>query len=43
MVAGNLGRSAVPSSVLDALVSWRMWAAIQRENFEMMKSGEGDG
>jgi hypothetical protein len=43
MVAGNLGRSAVPSSALDALVCWRRWAAMQRENFELMKSGEGDG
>ena len=43
MVAGNLGRSAVPSSALDTLVCWRRWAAMQRENFELMKSGEGDG
>jgi hypothetical protein len=42
MVAGNLGRSAVPSSALDPLVCWRRWAAMQRENFELMKSGEGD-
>jgi hypothetical protein len=43
MVARNLGRSAVPSSALDALVCWIRWAAMQRENLGLMKSGEGDG
>ena len=41
--AGNLGRSAVPSSALDTLVCWRRWAAMQGKNFELMKSGQGDG
>src|ERR1700722_6047620 len=40
---GTWGGQPVPSSALDALVSWRRWAAMQRENFELMKSGEGDG
>jgi hypothetical protein len=43
MIVGNLGRSAVPSSALDALVCWRRWAAMQRENLGLMKSGEEDG
>ena len=43
MFAGNLGRSAVPNGALDALVRWRRWAAMQRENLELMKSGEEDG
>jgi hypothetical protein len=41
MVAGNLGRSAIPSGALDALE--KVWAAMQRENLELTKSGEGDG
>ena len=43
MIAGNLGRSAVPSSALNALVCWRRWATIQIENLELTKSSEGDG
>jgi hypothetical protein len=43
MVAGELrGRSAVFSSALNALVCWRRWAVVERENLELMKSGEGD-
>ena len=43
MVARNLGWSAVSSSSFNALVCWRRWAGMYRENFELMKSGEGDG
>ena len=39
----KLGRSAVMSSALDALAVRERWAAMQRENLELTKSGEEDG
>jgi len=39
----RLGRSAVPSGALNAVASERRLAAMQKiENFELMKSDEGD-
>jgi hypothetical protein len=42
MVAGNLGGQPSLAVRLTSLVCWRRWAAMQRENLELMKSGEGD-